>query len=345
MTKEEALTIARLAAHSLATIFEWPDKHLPRWLLSPFLFEDDEESPGTAKLFFFFLAELLEHSTEFETIVITPTFIWDKSLKQLHTTSSVVYFGVADAARKFLNFYLSHKTKVLIFYQDGSFSEVEFSDDRVIHLQRLLIVHTSAILEWPLICNDSKILQLIKRDFQTFDQVFSAFAFARNEGERRLMLLLISLFQVPEAGAELTDKGFAPLKEMVLADVYRHIEYKLRAMELLANFQQALTVQLDIAHRVFCSSALRNRAIWDICFEPGQVRQAVSKAMDLWSKPDLIFEGGYSRLLGAAQNKMLRSKEEQLLLLSRIELTTGLSFEQVSPKVSQEIDDWLSSNS
>ena len=306
MTKEEALAIARLAAHSLAVMLEWPDKHLPPWLLSPFLFEDDEESPGMTKLVFFFLAELLEHSTEFETIVITPTFIWDKSLKQLHTTNSVAYFGVADAARKFLNFYLSHKTKVLIFYQDGSFSEVEFSDDRVIHLQRLLIVHTSAILEWPIICDDSKILQLIKRDFQTVDHVFSAFAFARNKGERRLKLLLLLLLQVPEVGAKLTTaeltryKGFAPLKEMVLADVYRHLEYKLRAMELLANFQQPLTVQLDIAHRVFCSLALVNRVIWDIYFDP-----APSKAMYLWSMPDLIFEGGYSRLLGAVQDKIL----------------------------------------
>ena len=70
----------------------------------------------------------------------------------------------------------------------------------------------------------------------------------------------------------------------------------------------------------------------------GQLAGLVDKDED-WT----FFDPVFSQVEGA-QDKILGSREEQLLLLSRIELTTGLSFEQVSPKVSQEIDDWLSSN-
>jgi hypothetical protein len=288
VTKAAALEIAKLATDSLVKILERPDECLPGWLLYPFLFADDETMPGMTKLFLFLVAELHECSTEFGTIVITPTFIWNKSSKELLTTQSVVYFGLRHTIAKFLGLHLGKKTEVVIHFDKGSFIEVKgLSVEDAVHLHRLLVAHTWALMEWPIIAEDSKTLRLLRSDFKEFNRLF--FEFRLVFSEARVRLALLKWFTRPDevVGKEYLTL-FLPLQQTAVADVSLHLNYRLKAMSLIAPDAQHVDInKLRVAHHIFCVKAIVFYSSWAEYLD-GKI--SLAEALRLWAAPDQIFE-------------------------------------------------------
>lgn len=224
-----------------------------------------------------FLSQFSEYSTRFGTAIITPTFIWDMSKRELHSTRTVVYFGLKEeTSSSFLGISMSTKITVQVCYLDGSSMDIEVpSISDAFHLHRLLIVHTLGIMGWPVVGGKCKTLQSIKRNFSRFQQDFSQ-VIRNPKNEIGLKDAFRYLFVGRIKLARDFKQALPNLEKNQISDVNRHLMWTL--MEMGFDPREAepyipLAARLVCAETAFCGRAMGNYTCWEL-MEEGKLSRA-----------------------------------------------------------------------
>ena len=227
----------------------------------------------------FFLAQFSQYSTRFGTAIITPTFIWDMSERKLHSTRTVVYFGLKETSSSFLGISMSTKITIQVCYLDGSSMDIKvpcISD--AFHLHRLLIVHTLGIMGWPVVGGKCETLQSIKRNFSRFQQDFSQ-VIRNGKNEILLKDAFWHLFVGKVKLAQDFKKALPNLEKNQISDVNRHIMWTL--IEMGFDLREVepyipLAARLVYAETFICRRAMGHYAYWKL-MEEGKLSRPDAK--------------------------------------------------------------------
>lgn len=280
MNEAEVREIFDQASNTLVAMLDEPMDHFSYFMLNRLI---HPEAIGIktveGALMGLFLSQFSEWNTRFGTAIITPTFIWDMSKRKLHSTRTVVYFGLKETSSSFLGISMSTKITIQVCFLDGSSMDIEvpcISD--AFHLHRLLIVHTLGIMGWPVVGGECKTLQSIKRNFSRFQQDFSQ-VIRNGKNEIGLKDAFWYLFVGRVKLARDFKQDLPNLEKDQISDVNRHLMWKL--MEMGFDLREVepyipLAARLDYAETTFCGRAMGNYAYWKL-MEEGKLSRPDAK--------------------------------------------------------------------